>query len=53
MRGTGIEKEVEIRATKITNQNQVHEHQYNEIGKSLWRYVVATTSVISGVKPEN
>jgi hypothetical protein len=33
MRGTGAEKEVEICATNITNQNQVHEHQCHEMGK--------------------
>jgi hypothetical protein len=53
MRGTGIEKEVEIFCYEHNQQNQVYEHQCKEMEKKLWRHVVSTTSAICGVKPEH
>jgi hypothetical protein len=33
MRGTGMEKEVEIFATNVTNKNEVQEHHCKEMEK--------------------
>jgi hypothetical protein len=38
MRGTGMEKEVEIFATNKTNKNKVQEHQCNEMEKFVKTY---------------
>jgi hypothetical protein len=60
MRGNGIELEVEICATNITNKTKCMSTNAKkwgnicgDMGKHLWRHVVSTISAISGVKPEH
>jgi hypothetical protein len=48
MRGTGIDLEVEIYATKLANET--HEHQCMELKGELVK-TVPTASAICGVKP--
>jgi hypothetical protein len=53
MRGTRMEKKVEICATNLTNKIKCMSSNANKWVRILWRHVVSTTSVICGVKPEH
>jgi hypothetical protein len=52
MRGTGMEKEVKICATNITNKTKCKSIIAKKWKKELCRHVVSTTSAICGVNPE-
>jgi hypothetical protein len=53
MRGTGIEKEVEICATNLANKTKCMSTSAKKWGEKNVKNVVSITSAICGVKPEH